>query len=125
MVQGLIHKASIWQIGYGSDDPSGGAIITGTVVYENVPCRFQKKGGLLALQQQGYETISTYTALLIPVTLDVEERYEFVITSPSNHPFAGKRYRIIEIIPADFPPSDPRNYMLFTLQRAEKAHGLQ
>lgn len=125
MAAGLIHKANIWAINYQDDDVSGGAVITGTVVHENVACRVQSQPTLQALKQQGLETDTPYTVLCVPVTLSVEERYEFELVQPSDHPFAGKRYRILDVHPADFAPADRRNYMLFSLQRSEKAHSLQ
>jgi len=125
MVAGLNLRGRIWKITVQTDDESGGAVLSGTVVHENVPARMQQQPEEQVLLQQGFETLKTFTMIVAPVTLDIEERYEWETTAPSNYYSAGKRYRIINHRPADFVPGDARNYVLLTLSRSEKSHSVQ
>lgn len=118
-------QGRIWRIWQSTDDAVGGAMITGTVVHNNVWARIQQQPEEQLLLQQGLETFKTWTALIAPVTLDIEERYEFEVTLPLNYYLYGKRLRVINVRQADFVPSDGRNYILLTLTRSEKAHAQQ
>jgi hypothetical protein len=112
----------IWRISQDTDNSSGGAMITGTVVHERVHLRIQQQPEEMLLLQQGYETPKTWTALCDPVTLDIDERYELEIYLPTNYYLTNKRLRITNHRPADFTPSDARNYVLLTLMRMHKSH---
>ena len=125
MVAGLNVVCLIRKIDYGSDDSSGGAMITGTVVHEGVRVLIQQKPEEQVLVQQGLEINKVFTALCTPVTLDIDERYELEVTAPTDYYLYGKPLRIINHRPADFVPSDPRNYVNLTLTRSHKAHGIQ
>ena len=123
-IAGLNVRCLIRKIDYATDDSSGGAMITGTVVHENIGLRIQQQPEELLLVQQGLETVKTFKALCAPVTLDIDERYELEITAPANYYLYGKPLRIVNHRPADFVPGDPRNYVLLTLTRSHKAHAL-
>ncbi|MHA2405075.1 MAG: hypothetical protein ACXADH_18935 [Candidatus Kariarchaeaceae archaeon] len=135
MVAGLNVIGRIWKIDYEDDDSSGGAIITGTVCHDNVRLRVQQKPEEQLLLQQGLETLKTFTAICTPVTLDIDictpvtldidERYELEIMLPQSYYLAEQRLRIVNHRPADFPSSDGRNYVMLTLNRSHRAHGLQ
>lgn len=122
MVAGLNILGLIRKIDYGTDDSSGGAMLTGTVVHENVWMRIQQKPEELLLLQQGIQTLKTFTALCVPVTLDIDERYELEVTWPANYYLYGTPLMIINHRPADFPSADGRNYVMLTLTRDHKAH---
>lgn len=125
MVAGLNVLALIRKIDYSSDDSSGGAMTTGTVVHQRVEVRVQQQPEEMLLLQQGLETLKTFTALCSPVSLDIDERYELEVTAPANYYLYGKPLRVINHRPADFPLSDGRNYVLLTLTRSHRAHGIQ
>jgi len=125
MVAGLNVIGRIWKIDYEDDDSSGGAMLTGTVVHENVRLRIQQQEEEQLLLQQGLETPKTFTALCSPVTLDIDERYELEIHTPQNYYLAEKRLRIVNYRPADFLPSEGRNYVMLTLVRSHRAHAIQ
>ena len=117
--------ARIWKISQDTDDAAGGAMITGTVIHERVGLRIQQQKAEQVLEQQGYEINKPFNALCEPVTLDIDERYELEIHTPPNYYLSNKRMRIVDHRPADFVPSDPRNYVLLTLRRNHKAHANQ
>jgi len=125
MVAGLNVIALIRKISFSTDDSSGGAMVTGTVVHRDVKVRIQQQKEEQLLLQQGLEIDKSFTALCTPVTLDIDERYELEVTAPANYYLYGKPLRITNCRPADFVPGDARNYVLLTLTRSHKAHGIQ
>ena len=125
MVAGLNVIALIRKIDYSSDDSSGGAMVTGTVVHEGVKIRIQQQPEEELLLQQGLEINKVFTALCTPVSLDIDERYEVEVTAPTDYYLYSKPLRVINHRPADFVPSDARNYVLLTLTRSHRAHGIQ
>ena len=122
MVQGSNVRCQILQITQDTDDSAGGAMTTGTVIHTNVPARIQQQKEEQILLQQGLETPKIWTAIVTPVTLSLEERYELEVTCPTNYYLYGERLRIINWRPADFAPNDPRDYVLLTLSKSVKAH---
>ena len=125
MVAGLNILASIRKITQSTDDSSGGSIVTGTVVHENVGIRIQQQPEEPLLLQQGAEILKTFTALCTPVTLDIDENYEVEVTAPTTCYLYGKPLKVINHRPADFLPSDSRNYVLLTMTRSHEAHETQ
>lgn len=125
MIAGCNTKVRIWRITTPDDDSSGGALISGTILYENVPARIQQQPEQMLLLQQGLETLKVFTANVYPGTLDIRERDELEVTFPANYQIYGQRMRITNARPADFAPNDRRNYMLLTMTRSVQAHAQQ
>jgi len=125
MVAGLNVFCLIRKIDYASDDSSGGAMVTGTVVHDRIKVRIQQTPEELLLLQQGLEINKTFTALCEPVTLDIDENYELEVTAPYDYYLYGKPLKVINHRPADFVSGDARNYVNLTLTRSHKAHGIQ
>lgn len=122
MILGCNVKADIWRITETTDDISGGAVLTGTVVYSAYPARIQQQPVEMLLLQQGLETPKIFTATMFPGTLDIRERDELEVVAPANYQIYGQRMRIINVRPADFTPSDPRNYLMLTMTRSVQSH---
>lgn len=125
MTAGLNCKSSIWRIGYETDNTVGGAVTTGTVVYENVFTRLQSNPEEQLLLQQGLETERTFKVVVVPGTMDIRERDELQITNPTDHIYYGMRFRIRGVTYSNFNPRDPRNYLMLTLTRDVRAHDRQ
>jgi len=125
MVAGLNVCGRIWKITVNEDDAVGGAVITGTVAHDGVSARIQQQPTEMLLLQQGLETDKPFTMIFAPVTLDVKERYEFEVTIPTDYYLYGERLRMINVRPADFAPSDGRNYIMCELSRSERSHAQQ
>ena len=125
MVAGLNSRCMIWRITQDADDIVGGAVITGTVVYENVLTRFESEPEDQIFAAQGLETLRTYKATIVPGTLHIKERDELEITYPFDHPYHGDRFRVTSMQYSTHNPRDPRNYVLLGLVRSVRAHSLQ
>ena len=125
MVSGLNRRCKIWRIDWATDDSVGGAVVTGTVTYWNVPLRMQETSPEQLLLQQGLETQKTFTGIVIPGTMTIYERDELEITSPRDDIYYGKRFRIVSIRHSDLNPRDPRNYIMLDLVRSVRAHTQQ
>jgi hypothetical protein len=125
MVAGQNIRSSIFRMVEGIDDYVGGAVITGTVVYENVLTRFESEPEDQIFVAQGLETLRTYRATIVPGTLQVKERDELQITEPFDHPYHRDRFRITSMQYSSHNPRDPRSYILLQLVRSVRAHSLQ
>ena len=125
MTAGLNLKSSIWRIDYEADNSVGGAVTTGTVVYENVFTRLQANMEEQLLLQQGLETQRTFRVVVVPGTMDIRERDELEVTQPTDHIYYNKRFRIIGVTYSNFTPRDPRNYLMLTLDRSVRTHDRQ
>lgn len=125
MTAGLNLKATIWRMLYMPDDNVGGAVLSGTNIYIDVPIRIENMMQDQLLLQQGLETIKTSKGVLHSAKLDIRERDELEITWPPNHPHYGDRYRVIGIQDTNFHSSDHRGYLVIDLERSERAHAQQ
>lgn len=125
MVAGLNVKFDIWRVNYSPDDEVGGAVTTGTYSYRNIDGRFQQQPEEQVFLQQGMETVKTFSCIVVPATLDIDERDEIEVVCPTNHYYFGNRFRVINARPADFNPNDRRNYLMLTLTRSVEAHANQ
>jgi hypothetical protein len=126
MVAGLNLTAKIWRYIYTyGDDDIGGAVPSGTVLYQDVQARIAARKPTMALIEQGLETIKIFTAVLSPGTLAVKENDEIEVTRPTNHPDYGNKFRIIGVQPTSTHPDDARGFLMVTLQRSEEAHATQ
>ena len=122
---GMNIRFRIHRITTPTDDHVGGAVVTGTVSYDQIQGRFQAQPESQLLLQQGLETERTYTAIVIPGTLDIQERDEVEVIQPTDHHYYGKRFRVVGARYSDLNPRDPRNYILLSLMRSVVAHGQQ
>lgn len=125
MTAGLNTLFSLWRMEAQDDDYVGGASISGTVVYQNIPGRMQGFMPQQVYNAQGLETERTFTIVIAPGTRDIRERDELELTAPYDHFYFGDRFRVIGVLPSDFDTRDPRNYMMLTTSRSIKAHGQQ
>lgn len=122
---GLNCRIDIWRVGYGDDDAVGGAMVTGTVQYQNILARVQPSPPEQLLLQQGLETERTFRATIVPGTLTIYERDEIEVVQPTDHAYYGDRFRVIGIQISDLNRRDPRNYMILHLSRSVRAHSQQ
>jgi len=125
MVAGLNLLVSIWKYTFPTDDSVGGAVPTGTVVYSNVQARIQAEKPTMALLEQGLETPTMFTAVLHPGTLVIEHNYEVQVTAPVISTYYNEHFRVIGMQHTSVYADDPRGFVLLTLRRSERAHGIQ
>jgi len=125
MTAGLKQRINIWRINYGDDDAVGGAVTTGTSVYNYVAAQLHAHTPNQLLLQQGLEVDRTYNMVVIPGTLDIRERDEVEITHPWNDPYIQQRFRIVGVQYSDLIPNDRRSYIRLNLVRSVRSHGRQ
>lgn len=118
-------RINIWSISEDTDNVVGGAMITGTVLYQNIPARFQSDREDILLFQQGLETNKTFTFTITPGYLVVHERDELEICQPIDHTYYGDRFRAVSVRHSDFNHRDPRNYLIIHATRSVEAHERQ
>jgi hypothetical protein len=124
-VAGYNCRVDIFRISYQSDDIVGGAVVSGTLQFQNVLARFEADPEEQLILQQGLQTVRTYTMTCIPGTMDIRERDELEVTRPTDHVYYGKRFRIVGVRHSDFNRRDPRNYLILRLTRDVRAHTRQ
>jgi len=125
LTAGLVLSGDIWEYSFVDDDDVGGAVPSGTIVYEGVQMRLQNSRNSLDLTIQGFEASKYFSAVLQPrpgMNL-VERKHFFQPISPPNSRYYLKMFRIVNIQEPNFHPSDPRKYLILNLERVDNAHG--
>lgn len=120
---GLNVRLDVYRVNYANNDSVGGAVITGSLQYAGVQANLQGEMPSQLLIQQGLETQRTFTAMVIPGTLDIRERDEVVVSEPFDHVYHDKFFRVVGVTYSSHNPRDPRNYLLLSLVRSVQAHG--
>lgn len=124
LTAGLILTGRIWEF-TDYDDSVGGAVPSGTILFEGVQIRIQNSPNALDLQIQGYETSKMYSAVMFPKPYMIinEMKDYFQVTSPPNSRHYNDMFRIRNVQESSFHPADPRRYLILTLERSELGHG--
>ena len=119
MTAGLLHIGKIIRFSY-QDDSVGGALPSGTVLYEPVYARIFREKPTLALLEQGLETPALYSAILEPGRIRIRNNDQFEVTAPFMSQYLGLKFVII----SDPQPSmqDSRSYWKVVMRRFEIAH---
>ena len=120
MTAGLLHTGRIIRFSYPTDDDQGGAVPTGTVIYEPVFARIFTEKPTLALLEQGLETPAMYSAIIEPGDIAIQNNDQLEIISPNISPYKGLKFVII----SDPTPSmlDNRRYWKVVMRRFVIAH---
>ena len=126
MVAGLNLSGRIWRFTSSNDDSVGGAVPTGTVLYEPVWSRIRSEKPTLALLEQGLITPEIFTALLSYAAysptgaFDVHHNDQYEVTAPPISGYYGKKFVIIGVRPVSY--NDDRRFFFFILRRIETAN---
>jgi hypothetical protein len=118
-------KGRVWRFTTIQDDDQGGAVPTGTVLYDPVFARIRSEKPTIALLEQGLETPTIFTALFsysgfVTGAFEVQHNDQYEVTHPPISPHYGKRFVVIGMQPPSF--VDDRRYLRVTLRRFETAH---
>jgi hypothetical protein len=97
MPAGLNCKVKVWRRIPGTDDAGGGAMITGSVAYQDVLARYTARRPLLMLLAQGIETPRMAYFRLVPGTMNILENDEIEITDPVAHAMYGAHHRVVGV----------------------------
>lgn len=120
MTAGLNSKGQIIRFSYPADDDQGGAVPSGTVLYNNVYARISEKRSTQALLEQGLETPSIFDAILEPGSMVLESNDVYEDSSYPANPFYGKKFVIIGVhLPSLV---DRRKYIAVSMRRFDVAH---
>lgn len=120
MSAGLNSKGRIWRFTY-SDDDQGGALPSGTVLYDQVYARISEKKSTQVLLEQGLETPSIYEAIFEPGNMQLESNYVYEdFYYPASHYYLKK----FVIIGVHLPSLNDvgRKYVGAQLRRFDVAH---
>lgn len=120
MTAGLLHTGKIWRFQYLNDDDQGGAVPTGTVIYEPVFARIFTEKPTLALLEQGLETPAMYSAIIEPGDIAIQNNDQYEEIGPNISPYLGWKFVIV----SDPQPSmlDSRRYWKVIMRRFQVAH---
>ena len=125
MVAGFNIKVKVWRVSFDTDDEVGGAMVTGSYVYNDVRARLHEKPVEHAFLQQGLEVRKTFQMTVKPSTLLIYDRDEVEISWPPEHRFYGQRFRVMGDAYTNFHPREERGYLILDLTRSVRAHGAQ
>lgn len=120
MILGGNIRVNVYRMTPQTDDYVGGAMISGSVVYNSIPMRMQGNADEQVLLQQGYETLRTYTFTVSRGGLDIRERDELQVVFPPDYPYYNDKFRVMNVRYSDL--NDARKYMILSVQRSVRAH---
>lgn len=118
---GLNLKVSFIQNSNVGDDSSGGAIITGTVAYSDIPIRLSARRPSQQALEQGLEVDRIFDMIIVGQSLSLNERDEVQVTSPVDSPYLNEQFRIMGIQH----DSRRKGHTEFTLSRIERSRSEQ
>jgi len=104
------------------DDDVGGANPTGTILHESIMGRIDEDMADSGFYQQGLETIKTFSAMFWGHNLTFREQDEFTVTSPPNHRYYNKTFRVLWAGVDSNHPGQKRDVYLAKLKRSQIAH---
>ena len=122
MTAGLNCRMNVWHIRNITDDATGGAIVTGTLAYENCEASIVESSQTLLMLQQGYEVPAVFNVMLKVPNNDINERDEIEVTAPPNHELFGLRLKVSGVHLLPYGPSDHRRYVHLAATRSSFAH---
>lgn len=100
-----------------ADDSIGGAVLTGTVLYDSVNGRVQSLKPTEAQVIQGLEWDRILRCEVYPNTLDIRENDEAEVIWPPQHYYLNTRFKVWKVQRDGLHPMDRRNIIELTLVR--------
>ena len=100
MTAGLNIKVNIWRMSDDTDDVVGGAMITGTVAYQDIQARLTLRRPSQVFLEQGLEVDKIGDVLVQGHNLTIYERDEIQVVWPLTHAFYGDRFRVQGVQPS-------------------------
>lgn len=126
MPAGLNIKGKIWRLYNNTDDDQGGAVPSGTVVYDNIYSRMSALSPTLALLEQGLETPTIYHCLMgypaynVTGSFEVLPNDQYEVTWPPISSYYGKKFLIMGVQHQSM--DDERRYLNVKMKRHDTAH---
>lgn len=109
-----------------TDDDQGGAVPTGTIVYDNIFGRIYTDRPTQVLLEQGlitpeiFNAYITYAPTYITESYDVRQNDQYEVTWPPISPFYGKKFVILGVQYPTF--MDERRHLRLKMRRLEYAN---
>jgi hypothetical protein len=124
-VAGMNLTGRIWRYTADTrDDDQGGAVPTGTILYDNIFSRIYTDRPTLVLLEQGLETPEIFNAYFTypapPQSYDVRQNDQYEVTWPPISPFYQKKFVIIGVQYPTF--MDARHHLRVKLRRLVTAN---
>lgn len=122
MPAGLNTRGRVWRLYTPQDDDQGGAVPSGTILYDNIWSRLSPLEPTLALLEQGLETPTIYNGLLgappfsVTGAFQVLPNDQYEITWPPISPYLNQKFLILGEQHQSF-MSDNGRYMNVKLRR--------
>jgi hypothetical protein len=120
MPAGFNAVGKIIRYDYDPDDYAGGAMPSGTVLYDNVWCRIDAVKPTMVLLEQGVETTTLFQTRLSYKAKEVEENDEFVVTAPVGSVYENVKFRLISVQHTSMRSDDPRNQILVVMRKRSR-----
>lgn len=95
MAAGANLKISIYKQTMDSDDAVGGAMITGTNLFVDIPARMNSRMPSQVSMEAGLEVTRIFDITMYGHRDKVNERDEIEVTWPLDSPYYGERFRVI------------------------------
>lgn len=125
MSSGMNLRFNVERINYQPDDVVGGAVTTGTVVYEHVFGRLEGVPPDQMFLFQGLETDRHFRITLQPGNLDIRERDYIRVVFPVNHRYYNKDLRVLGTTYSNHSTDDPRSKIILDVSRSVRAHTIE
>jgi hypothetical protein len=127
MTGGMNLRGRIWRMQtVGRDDDIGGAVPSGTIVYDNISARLSPLEPTMALLEQGLETEEVYNGVFqypyLPLytQFDVRHNDQFEVTWPPINIHVNKKFVFIGVQYQSY--DDQRKYVVGQLRRLVTAN---
>lgn len=117
MTAGLNMRARIWRLVEQPDDDYGGAILSGTVLYDSVDVRMTALKPSALLLQQGLEVDSLFRMMVPCSERDYREYDEVEVIWPTQHKYYLNLFRIIKIQEDSLHPFTRKSFDEFILSK--------
>lgn len=118
----MTHVCSLITFSYPNDDSVGGAVPSGTVVYERLDARIEANMPTQVLMEQGVDVIPTWQVLIHPGNIDANHNDQIVFTAPQNDWFYGKKFRVVGITRSSSHFGNDRALIKFIVKRWGESH---
>lgn len=123
MTAGLNLTIDVWRMSQATDDETGGAVITGTVVYSALPASIFSRRPTQESLEQGLEVPALYDMTVNLKNVTLFERDEIEVKAPSDSPHYNLRFRIVGVQPAKRRPKYAHQHV--TLSRIRRSRRQQ
>ena len=122
MPAGLNRICSLITFSYPSDDSVGGAVPSGTVIYQNLNIRIEPMKPSQVLLEQGVQVGALYNAMLFAGNVDIKHNDQILFTAPQTDWYYGKKFRVIGVMRSSGHPALDSNQVKVVVKRWEESH---